>query len=198
LIRWRSDFSLIFLGCDDHRHSRKSSFPIVERPRDINRNRGDMSNAMIFRAVRDQSDQFPRVRPTLIWTESIRRVWESRREWNAEVGQSAAGPVTTGDRVYLVHPRENPRWTSWEWCSINGYIAANSKVDVALEAALCRERSEPNSIKRVTSSRTTDAIFSERNSLSKHDGLLLSGDSARRWQNGTADGCESLWWMIVY
>jgi len=137
----------------------------------------------------DQSDQFPRVCPTLIWTESIRRVWESRREWNAEVGQSAAEPVTTGDRIYLVHPRENPRWTSWEWCSINGYIAANSKVDVALEAALCQERSEPNSIKRVTSSRTTDAIFSERNSLSKHDGLLLSGDSARRWQNGTA------WWM---
>jgi len=139
-----------------------------------------VSNAIIFRAARDQSDQFPRVRPTLIRTESIRRVWESRREWNAEVGQSAAGPVTTGDRVYLVHPRENPRsWMSWEWCPINGYIAVNSKVDVALEAALWRERSEPNSIKRVTSSRTADAIFSERNSLSKHDGLLLSGDSAR-------------------
>jgi len=86
-----------------------------------------------------------------------------------------------------------------EWCPINGYIATNSKVDV-LEAAFCRERSEPNSIKYVTSSRTTDAIFSERNSLSKHDGLLLSGDSARstvKW-NGWPDGCTSPWWMIVY
>lgn len=34
------------------------------------------------------------------------------------------------DQWHRVHSRENPRSrASWEWCSINGYIAADGKVD---------------------------------------------------------------------